>query len=171
MQTRELLVLRHGKSDWSTNVTDFNRPLKNRGKRGAQHMGLWMQQNQLLPDYIICSPAQRTIATTEIVCATMNIASTHIHTELRLYLASLKDLLQILGNCPSGRKRTLLVGHNPELEELVTYLADAEIPPQKDDKLLATATIARFAMPQDWKNLHPGCATLVTIQRAADLSG
>ena len=31
--TRELLILRHGKSDWSTGVTDFDRPLQDRGKR------------------------------------------------------------------------------------------------------------------------------------------
>lgn len=169
MQARELLILRHGKSDWSANVNDFNRPLNNRGKRGAQRMGIWLLQNQLIPDYIISSPAQRALATAEKICKAMNIGSKHIHEELRLYAARLKDLLQVLGNCPSPSKRTLLVGHNPELEELLTYLADAEIPFQKDDKLLATATLARLKMPQNWKTLNPGCATLLTLQRAADL--
>ena len=28
--TRELLLLRHGKSDWGTGVDDFHRPLKDR---------------------------------------------------------------------------------------------------------------------------------------------
>ncbi len=33
---RELLILRHGKSDWSGDKDDFNRPLEDRGKRAAQ---------------------------------------------------------------------------------------------------------------------------------------
>ena len=37
--TRELLLLRHGKSDWSVGVDDFYRPLKDRGKRAAQRVG------------------------------------------------------------------------------------------------------------------------------------
>ena len=30
--SRTLILLRHGKSDWSTGDDDFNRPLKKRGK-------------------------------------------------------------------------------------------------------------------------------------------
>ena len=42
---RELLLLRHGKSDWSEQVEDFKRPLKDRGKRGAQRIGVWLLAN------------------------------------------------------------------------------------------------------------------------------
>ena len=37
--TVELLLLRHGKSDWETQSDDFSRPLKDRGKRAAQRIG------------------------------------------------------------------------------------------------------------------------------------
>ena len=40
-EKRELLILRHGKSDWDKTVDDYHRPLKNRGKRGAQRIGVW----------------------------------------------------------------------------------------------------------------------------------
>ena len=55
----ELLLLRHGKSDWSAGTDDLHRPLKNRGKRGAQRIGTWMWQQDLVPDHIISSPATR----------------------------------------------------------------------------------------------------------------
>ncbi len=42
IMTRELLLFRHGKSDWSTGVDDYHRPLKDRGKRGAQRMATWI---------------------------------------------------------------------------------------------------------------------------------
>ena len=53
MAKRELLILRHGKSDWDTGDTDFRRPLKNRGKRAAQRMGVWLWQQELRPDLVI----------------------------------------------------------------------------------------------------------------------
>ncbi|MES9976090.1 MAG: histidine phosphatase family protein, partial [Candidatus Thiodiazotropha sp.] len=63
--TRELMLLRHGKSDWSQQLEDFKRPLKDRGKRGAQRMGVWLLQQQLQPDYVISSPAERAIVTAQ----------------------------------------------------------------------------------------------------------
>ena len=52
---RELLLLRHGKSDWKVDVDDYHRPLKNRGKRGAQRIGVWLSQHGLIPDLILSS--------------------------------------------------------------------------------------------------------------------
>jgi len=54
-----LVKLTHGKSDWSTHSSDFNRPLKKRGKRNAKHMGQWLLVNNLCPDLVISSPANR----------------------------------------------------------------------------------------------------------------
>lgn len=62
---RELLLLRHGKSDWDTDTDDFNRPLKDRGKRGAQRVGVWLLRQGLLPDLVIASPAERALVTAE----------------------------------------------------------------------------------------------------------
>ena len=56
IMTRELLLFRHGKSDWSTGVDDYHRPLKDRGKRGAQRIGVWLAQQKMIPDLIVTSP-------------------------------------------------------------------------------------------------------------------
>ena len=66
--TRELLILRHGKSDWEAGTDDFHRPLKDRGKRGAQRVGVWLLQQGLLPDHVVSSPAERAIVTAEKAC-------------------------------------------------------------------------------------------------------
>jgi phosphohistidine phosphatase len=169
MKTRELLLLRHGKSDWQMATDDFNRPLKDRGKRGAQRMGVWLQEQQLIPDYILSSPALRALVTAEKTCKALGMGVKHIHQEPRLYATGLDDLCQVLAECPSNTHRILLVGHNPVLEELLTFLAGADIPLPKDGKLLPTATLARLKMPKDWTQLTSGCATLLLIQRAVDL--
>ena len=68
---KELLLLRHGKSDWNTDSTDFYRSLNKRGKLNALQMGEWLNEQNLVPNLIISSPAIRAITTAEIVCEAM----------------------------------------------------------------------------------------------------
>ena len=44
--SRELWLLRHGKSDRNLAMDDFDRPLKKRGKRAVEHIGAWLQQQR-----------------------------------------------------------------------------------------------------------------------------
>lgn len=167
--TRELLLLRHGKSDWNTGTDDYHRPLKDRGKRGAQRLGVWLRQQGLVPDHVVSSPAERAIVTAEKVCKVMGMGSKGIRKDKTLYAATRGELLQTLANCPPQAQRVMLVGHNPGLEELLVYLADEPIPTPGDGKLLPTATLARLAMPDDWGNLHAGSASLQSIMRPGGL--
>ena len=49
MKRKLLLILRHGKSDWSTGLEDFHRPLIGRGRKGARKMGAWIRHLDLDP--------------------------------------------------------------------------------------------------------------------------
>ena len=166
--TRELLILRHGKSDWTTGTGDFDRPLQDRGKRGAQRMAVWLQRQDLMPDHVIASPAERALVTAEKICKAMGMGSRVIKKKKRIYEASLDDLLKVLKDCPKKAQRVLLVGHNPGLEQLLLYLAGGSISPE-GGKLLPTAALARLTMPDSWKNLASDCARLESITRPDSL--
>ena len=166
---RELMLLRHGKSDWTEQVEDFQRPLKDRGKRGAQRIGVWLLQQQLQPDYVISSPAERAIITAEKAVKVMGQDADAIVRERRVYAARVEDLLQVLSEIPKEAERVLLVGHNPSLEALTEYLEGKRIPLPKDGKLIPTATLARIKMPSDWSELKPGDGELHSITRASSL--
>ncbi len=166
---RELLLLRHGKSDWSQETDDFHRPLKDRGKRGAQRMGVWLRQQGLLPDYILSSPAARAIVTAEKACKAMGVEHWQIKQESHIYAAGRAELLEVLSRCPAKANRVLMVGHNPSLEDLLVYLSEEKIPLPKDGNLLPTATLARIKMPDDWSRLSAGCARLKSITRPKSL--
>ena len=168
---RELLILRHGKSDWETNAGDFDRPLKNRGKRGAQRMGVWMWQQGLRPDLIISSPAERAITTAHKCCKSMGMKASDVIEDERIYAASLDALLEVLKDTPADAGRTMLVGHNPGLEELLEFLVGDEMPLSDDGKLLPTATLAHLEMPDDWQTLVSACAALENIMRPGELPG
>ena len=163
--TRELLLLRHGKSDWSVGVDDFYRPLKDRGKRAAQRVGVWLAQQNLVPDVIVSSPAERALVTAEKACKAMGNGAQDIQKDERIYEAGLGDLLKVLADCPADAGRVMLVGHNPGLEELLEWLVIDSVPVPEDGKLLPTATLARLQMPADWGALIAGCAQLHSITR------
>ena len=167
--TRELLILRHGKSDWSQGVDDFHRPLKDRGKRGAERIGVWLEQQGLLPDYVISSPAVRAIETARRLVHVIGMDSRQIKQEPAIYEAGLSALLEVLGACPHKAGRVVIVGHNPGLETLLMHLSDAKIPLPEDGNLLPTATLARLHMPADWSKLDRGCAECLSLIRPGDL--
>jgi phosphohistidine phosphatase len=161
--TRELLLLRHGKSDWSTGVDDYHRPLKDRGKRGAQRIGVWLAQQNAVPDLIVTSPAERALVTAQKLCKAMGFGDAGIQRDRRIYAAGIDELLAVLSDCPQDAGRVMLVGHNPGLEELLVWLARETVPVTDDGKLLPTATLARLQMPADWQALTAGCARLDSI--------
>lgn len=168
--SRELLILRHGKSDWSTGAaTDFERPLKKRGRRDAERMGRWLREQDLLPAHVVSSPARRARETVQRLCEAAGLEEAAVHWEPALYEADLERLLAALAASPAQARRVLLAGHNPELEELLRYLGGPGVARPQDGKLLATATLAALTLPDDWSRLAPGCARNIRITRPRDL--
>jgi phosphohistidine phosphatase len=83
----------------------------------------------------------------------------------RLYQEGFERLKTVLAECPPEAKQVLMVGHNPELEDLLVNLVGVNNLPDVE-RLLSTATLVRLTMPDDWTYLEAGCATLVGITRA-----
>ena len=166
---RELLLLRHGKSDWNTGKNDFDRPLQDRGKRGAQRIGVWLATNDLIPDYVISSPAERALVTAEKCCKAMGQGSGNIVQQQKIYVADVDDLLEVLRQIPTEASRVLLVGHNPGLEDLLLSLTGGEVEPAEDGKLLPTATLAILEIDENWSDLKQSSARLVKLIRPSTL--
>lgn len=170
MSAPELLLLRHAKSDWLQDCSDYTRPLNSRGRRDAPRLGHWLKRQQLLPDCVMSSPAQRARQTVEAVCQNAGIPLQNIQWLDALYLASLEQLCTMLRTTPAGCTRLLLVGHNPGLEELLLYLSATPLPRKTNGKLLTTATLARLQLPDTgWSQLSRACAQVLAIQYPAEL--
>jgi len=167
---RELLVMRHAKSDRDAAVErDFDRPLEKRGRKDAPRMARWMKRRGCVPDRVVASPAARARETAERVVEELGLPDAAVAWEERLYDASLGDLLSVLADAPAGAARVLLVAHNPGLEDLVVRLGGAPVPMPDDGKILPTAAVARLAMPRDWGRLPQGAGRLLEIVRPRDL--
>ncbi|MCB9872150.1 MAG: histidine phosphatase family protein [Planctomycetes bacterium] len=162
---RELLILRHGKSDWEAGTSDFARPLTNRGRRAAERVGSWLEQHGLEPDLVVSSPARRAASTAELVCYAMGRSAASVRLDGRIYAAPLVTLVEVVRSLPDDAGRVLLVGHNPGLEELIEWLARHGVGTPTDGKVLPTGALAQFRLAADWPGAVRGCGTLVELLR------
>lgn len=118
----ELLLLRHAKSDHPEGMSDFDRPLNKRGIKDAPRMGKVLRKTDLQPDLIISSPAVRAKETAEAAAATCGYTDA-VDFQQILYDGSTRDYIKTIQSAPADKKRLMLVGHNPHIEDVVDYLS------------------------------------------------
>ncbi|MGJ3260068.1 MAG: SixA phosphatase family protein [Rhodospirillales bacterium] len=143
---REILFLRHGKAARPDGVDDFDRPLKDRGRRQAQKIGRWLKENDVLPDAVLSSPARRALETAGIALQAAGLDPAVIRTDRRLYFDARKNLMQALAEADGAGDRLLVVGHNPWMENLVEDLAGDPVPHPGGNWIMKTGALMRFAV-------------------------
>lgn len=129
-------------------MSDHDRPLNKRGKREAPQMGKLLKDKELLPDVILSSTARRARDTAQIAAEKCGYEG-----EIRyipdLYRADVEDFLGILQGLEDRFDTAMLVGHNPDLEMLLSALTGEE-------ESLSTAALAQVELPiHSWKELDP----------------
>ncbi len=167
-----LILMRHAKSSWKTDAaTDFERPLNGRGKRDAALMAQWIATEVPHPELIVSSPSERTSQTVFVVCASLEYPPERVRWENGVYEASLGTLLKLLRRLPDDTQSTMLVGHNPGMEELAIFLCGAEISVPEGVKPFPTAAVAQLRIDVPWSELDRGCGHLIHLVRPKELSG
>jgi phosphohistidine phosphatase len=119
---KTLYLLRHAKSSWAeAAMSDFERPLNDRGNRAAAFMGELMSANGYEPYVILSSPAVRAKSTAELVKRSGELDA-EIRFEHRIYEASPQTLRQAISDIDDAYPSALVVGHNPGIETLISFL-------------------------------------------------
>lgn len=160
---KTLIIVRHGKSSWNnTQLRDFDRPLNQRGLMDAEKVGEFIWAKEGKPELILTSSAKR-------ACDTARIIANHTHSidlmekKENLYLAWTDELFNSIYKISDEIDKTILVGHNPGLTELINHLGV-----RLDN--LPTASIACFHFSTNsWKNISLDNATLKWFQLARNL--
>ena len=126
--SKKLLIVRHAKSDWgNARITDFNRPINERGKSNAPIMGKRLKEKGIFPDTVISSPALRAITTAKLVTHELGFTTAKIKLEKSIYEATCATLLKIVNDFDNEHEMVALFGHNNGITDLAVYLTDAEI--------------------------------------------
>lgn len=114
--------MRHAKSSWKeTGLSDSERPLNKRGKRDAPMMGRRLREKGYVCDLLISSPARRARDTAQSVASEIGYDDDIIEYE-RLYMADIKEYLEVLANIDEKVSALMLVSHDPGTEEFFEHL-------------------------------------------------
>lgn len=145
---KTLLLLRHAKSSWKKpDLPDHERPLNKRGSKEAPRVGKYLKDNDLIPDLILSSTARRAHDTARVVAEACGFEG-QVDLYQDLYLSDPTSYLDILRCQPDEVSRVLVVGHNPDAEDLLVLLTDVR-------QHMTTAALAVIDLPiSSWQELN-----------------
>ncbi len=151
---KSLFVLRHAKSDWSSDrLEDFERPLAARGRKDLPRLARVVGRLEMKPQLVLSSSAVRARETAAGLADLLG-SGVELRAEERLYLAGPATLSAVLGEQPDTCARIMTVGHNPGLEEWVEHLCGAQV-------RLPTAGLALLELEIGrWAGVAAGCGRL-----------
>jgi len=155
-----LVLLRHAKSAWDNpDLSDHDRPLAPRGARAAKQMGAFISQSGLQPQLILCSSAQRALDTLELAEAAWPRRS-EVQIDRSIYLCGVDDLRERIAETGGTARSLMVIGHNPDMEELASSLLTGTARQDEAAKALLskypTTGLAVFDLPiATWVELCP----------------
>jgi len=165
---KQLVIIRHGKSDWAEpGMSDFDRPLNHRGNKNAPEMAERISRKNLVPQLVVSSPAKRAITTAGHFSTVWNMPLSNIQQEPAIYEANVTALLMVVNQLDNLVERAAMVGHNPGLTDFINYLADAHI------YNLPTAGVVVIDFPfDDWSMIsqHTGSLFLFDCPKKTECS-
>ncbi|MFC3559388.1 SixA phosphatase family protein [Pedobacter jamesrossensis] len=152
---KQLLLVRHGKSDWGNlDLKDFDRPLNKRGKENAPEMAERLINRDFKFDLIVSSPAKRAKSTAKYFAEAYHIED--IQYEESIYEANVRTLLKIVNDFDDSANTIIMFGHNPGFTDFANELSDADI------YNIPTAGMVLISFPFDsWKMVSKGTGELI----------
>jgi phosphohistidine phosphatase len=152
-----LWVIRHAKSSWAEpGLTDFERPLNERGVKDGERMVRWMRKQAERPAWLVSSDARRARDTAAYVRDGYGVDAANFRLDHRLYEPTPESVLEVVRELPAACPSVALVGHNPGFSDFV----NAMVGTARIDQM-PTFGIALLEVPPVWLNVHFGCAQLI----------
>ncbi len=140
--------MRHAKSSWKNkDLEDYQRPLNKRGKRDASFMGKVLKKRGVFFDIIISSSAKRAYQSAKRVAKEIEYDK-KILKDKKLYLISFEEFLDYIKNLDDKYTSVLIIGHNPGISKLFSYLTGKE-------SKMPTAAIGALEFKGDsWRDIE-----------------
>lgn len=170
--SKSLILLRHAKSSWSDpGCSDFDRPLNRRGQRATAVIRLFLEQERVRPDQVLCSAAKRTVETWEGIEEGLPTDVPVLFTR-EIYEAPPETLLDALRAVGEPHRTVMMIGHNPGMERLVELLCSsgAEEAMIRVGEKFPTGALAFVDLDiGNWSEIAAGTGTLTRFVAPKDL--
>ena len=161
---KTIVLFRHGKSDWDADYGhDHERPLADRGRKGARKMGRFLATSGLSPDHALTSTAVRARQTLAIAAEHGGWSGNATVTDA-LYGASREDVIREIRKTPEAVGILVVVGHEPTLSQTISGLIGG------GHVQVKTATMARIDVDVErWEDVALGRGVLAWLLSPGDL--
>jgi phosphohistidine phosphatase SixA len=157
---KEIYVLRHAKSSWdNSNLSDFERPLADRGISDAKKMSKFLKDMNLKIDKVLCSNAIRAKETFDLTADGFNFEIDKATYLDKLYFGDTITIIQDLKELDESLNNILIVGHNPTLHYLVEILTNESI------NRFTTCNLATISHDGEWVSLNSQQCSLKSLIR------
>ena len=156
---KQLIVLRHAKTEREHQDGDRARRLTDRGERDAASAAQTIIAAAGMPDMIVSSDATRAIQTAEIAATAMAFPA-EIVSNQSIYLAELDDLILVARSLPDEASTIVLIGHNPGFLDLINWFAGED---GQRERLPTSAFAIVSGAVDSWSELEPGTASVSPV--------
>ena len=148
---KELVILRHAKSNRAYSVDDINRPLSPEGIDRIKMISNKKNDFFRNADIIISSIAIRALHTTMIMIYELNLPLEILKIDKYLYTFSGARVIDYVYTLDDNWNKVVLVGHNPAFTEVINHFSYVGI------NHLKTAGCAQITFDGNkWSNLYKG---------------
>jgi len=128
MSKKILLIMRHGKADGQIGgAKDIARPLTDLGRKRSALIAAELQKRNVLPQYIISSPALRALQTAEFMANTLKLDMANVTINNDLYFKTVNDYFDALYAAPEECNSMMIVGHNPLVTQFANFFLSQKL--------------------------------------------
>jgi phosphohistidine phosphatase len=125
---KTLLLVRHAKSDWNDpSLSDFDRPLNDRGKNDAPVMAHRLLDKDIKIDAFISSPAKRAKKTASVFAKEYKRDKDDIIFIDKLYGAGEDVFYDVIADVSDKYDSIAIFSHNPGITDFANLLTEARI--------------------------------------------
>ena len=148
---KELIILRHAKSNRHYRVEDINRPLSEEGIERIKKVSNNKDIFFLDVDVIISSPANRALHTAMIMMNELDLPLEKLIIDRNLYTFLGSNVIDFVYALRNHWNKVVIVGHNPAFIELINHFSNTCI------DHLRTSGLAKISFDKDqWSKINKG---------------
>lgn len=148
---KQLILMRHGKSSWDYDVSDKDRPLKQRGINDAHLVSQTFGMHAPSMDFIYSSPANRALHTSMIFVRNLEFDLSKFRVNIMLYDFSGNSVEQFVQSLDNSLNTVAIFGHNYAFTSLANTWGDQYI------ENLPTAGLVHITFAvDDWSKISGG---------------
>lgn len=123
-----LLLMRHAKAEAPQMGDDWGRGLTDKGLKQAKIMAKGLESLKLVPDYIVCSSANRTEQTLKRMLKRFGDAPV-VESRKSLYDGGMQSVMDELQAVRGDVHTTMIVGHEPTMSMAAQWLSSPDSDP------------------------------------------